>query len=253
MAFTGVPLMLPSRTASRAGLQPKVRPSGSSPTSSHVLTSPLPLMNGSKGGMVWFTKRSTCWVGYSSVNGRSKRGSRGSQTPSPSVSTGTLLSSTGLDVPHANSSTSDQVSSSSSKSSTRGGSEVESTPGTNSSGFSSLSVSFAPAGSSGKASGPAEHTSLTAFGPSQTPSPSVSALLDAVSSGRPSSSSLGMPSPSMSSSIKSQMPSPSKSSGPSSASSGSDAQSISSVSRKPSLSSSSSAVRPPGPSGSSSG
>ena len=246
--------MLPSRVASRAGLTPNVKPSGSSPSSSHVTTSPLPLMNGMSGSIVRFTKRSTYCVGYSSVNGRSRTGSSTSQMPSPSVSAGTLAASTGLDVPQANSSASDHVSSSSSRSSTSGGWLVDATPGTSSSGLPSPSVSLAPAGSSGKASGPATQPPLAgASGPSQVPSPSVSGLVGLVSTGRPSSSSLGMPSPSMSSSIRSQMPSPSMSSGMLASSSGSLSHVTSVVSRYPSLSSSSSAMRPPGPSGSSSG
>ena len=225
LAFSGVPRILPSRVASRAGLTPNVRPSGSSPSSSHVTTSPLPLMNGMSGSIVRFTKRSTYCVGYSSVNGRSRYGSSASQMPSPSVSAGTLAASTVLEVPQASSSASDHVSSSSSRSSTSGGWLVEGTPGTNWSGLPSPSVSLAPAGSSGKASGPATHPPLAgASGPSHTPSPSLSGLVELVSSGRPSSSSLRMPSPSTSSSIRSQMPSPSMSSGMLVASSGSLSQ-----------------------------
>ena len=224
--------MLPSIVASRAGLHPKVRPSGSSPSSSHETTSPLPFTHGKSGSIVRFTKRSTYCVGYSSVNGRSRYGSSASQMPSPSVSTGTLAASVGLEVPQASSSASDHVSSSSSRSSTSGGWLVEVTPGTNWSGLPSPSVSLAPAGSSGKASGPATHPPLAgASGPSHTPSPSLSGLVELVSMGKPSSSSLGIPSPSTSSSIRSQMPSPSMSSGMLMASSGSLSQVTSVVSK----------------------
>ena len=144
------------------------------------------------------------------------------------------------------------MSSSSSRSSTSGGTLVD-VPSKRS-GFPSPSVSWAPAASSGKASGPAIQLPLVgASGPSQTPSPSVSALPASVPSGSPSSAMLAMPSPSMSGSSASQIPSSSKSLGMSVASVELVKQSISVMSRKPSLSSSSSAMRPPGPSGSSSG
>ena len=45
----GVPRILPSSCASRAGLHPKTKPSGSSPSSSQVSTSPAPVMFGSSG------------------------------------------------------------------------------------------------------------------------------------------------------------------------------------------------------------
>ena len=44
----GVPRILPSRAASLAGLQPKVNPSGNSPTISHEDTSPKPVRFGSR-------------------------------------------------------------------------------------------------------------------------------------------------------------------------------------------------------------
>ena len=189
-------------------------------------------MTGRKGSIVLFSNRSRYCVGYSIVNGRSIDGSSASQTPSLSTSAGTLMLSNGFDVPHAASSASDQPSLSSSRSSTNGGTLVEFTPGTKVSGMPSPSVSIAPAGSSGKASGPPMQPPLAgACGPSQMPSPSLSGLLGLVPVGKPASSSLRMPSPSMSSSNRSQMPSPSMSSGRLVALSGSLRQSTSMVSR----------------------
>ena len=181
--------------------------------------------------------------------------SMASQMPSPSIS-GSALTTFGS-VPHNNSVASSIRSLSSSSSSIN---PVVDSP-INSSGIPSPSVSTAAAGSLGKASGPATQISASGVaGPSQIPSPSLSGLAGSVC---PSiwlskfpvlvSSSLRIPSPSISSSIASQIPSPSMSLGTSVAFSGSDKQSFSKVSRKPSLSSSSSAIRPPSPSGSSSG
>ena len=123
-AFSGVPRILPSNKASRAGLQPKVRPSGNSPLISHVATSPKPVIFGRKGIISSPTPMVRFWVGYVIVNGRSNRSSSASQMPSASVSTGVLASSK-LSVPHAVSSTSVHPSLSSSISSVSGGVLVE--------------------------------------------------------------------------------------------------------------------------------
>ena len=144
------------------------------------------------------------------------------------------------------------MSSSSSRSSISGGTLVD-VPSKRS-GMPSPSVSWTPAASSGNASGPASQPPLAgASGPSQTPSPSVSGLSSSLPSGWPSSTMLAIPSPSISGSRASQIPSPSMSLGVLVELSGSVRQSFSIVSRNPSLSSSSSATNPPGPSGSSSG
>ena len=78
--------------------------------------------------------------------------------------------------------TSSRPSPSSSKSSTSGGTLLESTPGTKVSGSPSPSVSVSADGSSGKASGPATQFGGEATGPSHIPSPSVSGLVGSVPS-----------------------------------------------------------------------
>ena len=113
----------------------------------------------------------------------------------------------------------------------------------------------------GKASGPATHTPVRgASGPSQTPSPSVSARSGEVPGALASiqtvefvSLAFSMPSPSRSRSSPSQMASPSRSFGKEVGSNSLDPQANSEASGYPSPSSSSSPTKPPGPSGSTSG
>ncbi len=59
----GVPRILPSSAASRAGLQPKVRPSGNSPLISQVATSPAPVIFGRKGLISWLAVSCRFWSG----------------------------------------------------------------------------------------------------------------------------------------------------------------------------------------------
>ena len=167
--------------------------------------------------------------------------SRASQIPSSSPSSGTLDESFEL-VPQDDSCSSVQSSLSSSVSATK---SVVS-PGTNSSGIPSPSVSIDAAESLGNASGPAAQTSLGLTGtiePSQIPSPSLSALDGLVPFS--TSSELDMPSPSISSSRASQIPSPSKSLGDDVSSNGSVEHPVSAESEYPSLSSSISSTKVP--------
>ena len=148
----GVPRILPSRAASLAGLQPKVNPSGNSPSISQEDTSPKPVRFGSRIEISSPNVTVNVSVGYVRLNGRSRFVSRLSQISSASSSLGTLFEST-LSVPHAASISSDQASLSSSRSSTRGGELVDSPFKV--SGMPSPSLSTEPAGSSGNTSGPA--------------------------------------------------------------------------------------------------
>ena len=162
---------------------------------------------------------------------------------SSSPSNGVLMSSF-ESVPQAASSTSDQPSSSSSVS------RIKSVviPSTISSGLPSPSVSNQAAASSGKASGPAVQMPAGiagADGPSQTPSPSVSALDELVIESAASSASFKIPSPSISRSSPSQIVSPSRSVGMLRLSNESEPQVSSAASVYPSLSSSSSATKLP--------
>ena len=148
-------------------------------------------------------------------------------------------------VPQAASSSSVQSSLSSSRSRTKS----VSIPGTMSSGLPSSSVSIQAAGSFGNASGPAVQTPIGiagASGPSQIPSPSVSALLNSEVEFASCSVTLDNPSPSTSSSCASQIPSPSKSLvGVDEAFNGSESQLSSEMSLKPSPSSSRSSSKLP--------
>ena len=178
IAAVGVPRILPSRAASRAGLQPKVNPSGNSPTISHEDTSPKPVRFGSSIEISSPNVTVNVSVGYVRLNGRSRLESRLSQIPSASSSPGTLFESV-LTVPQDVSISSDQVSLSSSRSSTRGGVLVDSPFKV--SGMPSPSLSTEPAGSSGNTSGPAVQPPFAGTcGPSHTPSPSLSAFIEAV-------------------------------------------------------------------------
>ena len=177
-ALTGVPRRPPSSRAARPSLMPNVNPSGNSPSISHVPTSPMPVTFGINGSMVWLTNRSTYCVGYDRLNAKSITSSKASHVPSPSVSSGRSMASTVL-LPHKASISSDHVSSSSSRSSTSGGVLVEFP--LSASGMPSPSVSSDAAASCGNASGPAEQPPLAGTsGPSQTPSPSVSAFAGSV-------------------------------------------------------------------------
>ena len=118
-----------------------------------------------------------------------------------------------------------------------------------SSGLPSPSVSIQAAGSFGNASGPAVQTPIGiagASGPSQIPSPSVSALLNNEVEFVSCSVALDNPSPSTSSSCASQIPSPSKSLvGVDEAFNGFESQLSSETSLYPSLSSSKSSSKLP--------
>ena len=163
--------------------------------------------------------------------------------PSSSPSNGVLMLSF-ESVPQASSSTSSQPSSSSSVSSCKSVVYASSM----SSGIPSPSVSSHAAGSFGNASGPAVQIPAGiagADGPSQTPSPSVSALDELVIESVASSASFKIPSPSISRSSPSQIVSPSRSVGMLRLSKESEPQVSSATSVYPSLSSSSSATKLP--------
>ena len=135
------------------------------------------------------------WGSYTSIGP--------SQIPSLSVSglSGSVpVSVSPLAIPVFVSLTSSRPSPSSSRSSTKAGSLFEG--GLSVSGLPSPSVSVSPAGSSGKASGPATQSGGEATGPSHIPSPSVSGLSGLV----PISDSLVSESPSLSSSVSSTRP-----------------------------------------------
>ena len=224
VALSGVPLKPPSKWALRALLTPKVSPSGSTPSSSKLSTSPRPVIFGRNASIVLLTIKSRCWLSYENSNGRSKMSSIASHIPSPSWS-GNALTTLGS-VPQSNSVWSSIKSLSSSSSSV---SPVVESP-FSSSGIPSPSVSSEAAGSVGNASGPATQILASGVaGPSQTPSPSESGFAGSdneSTSFKKSpvlvSSSLRIPSPSISSSSESQIPSPSMSAGVSSTSNGSD-------------------------------
>ena len=178
IASVGVPVILPSRCASLAGLHPKIRPAGSSLLISQVATSPRPEMVGNCTAISSLKVRVNVSEGYVMVNGKSRIVSSASQIPSPSSSPGTLFWSV-MSVPQVASIVSNQVSLSSSRSSTRGGVLVDSPFKV--SGIPSPSLSMEPAESNGNASGPTEQPPLAGTsGPSQTPSPSLSAFDESV-------------------------------------------------------------------------
>ena len=166
--------------------------------------------------------------------------SRASQVPSPSESVGKSESSNGS-VPHSDSLKSDQLSSSSSKSSTSGGSDVD-VPDRES-GLPSPSVSLEAERASGKSSTlfPTKSPSRSSSCESQIISPSESTgTLDASSGSDPHDSSgpSAHPSRSLSDCRASQIPSLSSSIGTENWSSESELHMISSVSMNESLSSS---------------
>ena len=63
ISSVGVPRILPSSAASRAGLQPKVRPSGNSPLISQVTTSPAPVIFARNESISWLSVSCRFWLG----------------------------------------------------------------------------------------------------------------------------------------------------------------------------------------------